>query len=421
MMLQADPQRLLESIDTLARFGGSDQGMNRFAYTPEEQAALTHLKACFTKAGLEVREDAVGNVFARWEGTEPGLPPLVTGSHIDTVRNGGRYDGALGVLAAFEAIRVLKDNACRLRHSIDLFISRDEEGTRFNATLFGTAAMTGQLTEQDLAKVDSQGVSVAQAMTAQGYDPAAWRQARLSPGDLTAYLEVHIEQGRILETEGIPIGIVTGIAGPLWLKVTLRGQAGHAGATPMRIRRDPMVAAARLMMETDRIARRFDHTVATTGQIKVLPGSTNVIPAEVEYTIDLRDVSMTDRSQAEADIRTAARIIADDTGVSIDLQDLVRVPSVPNDEGIMTEMETAAGELGLATLRMPSGAGHDAMHIGQLCPFGMIFVPSRNGWSHRPDEYTPIEDCANGANVLIHTLIRLDERLATDQGSPESI
>lgn len=411
MMLQADPKRLLESIENLAQFGGSDQGMNRFAYTPEEQAALAHLKARFAIAGLKVREDAVGNVFARWEGTEPDLPPLVTGSHIDTVRNGGRYDGALGVLAAFEAIRVLQANDWRLRHSVDLFISRDEEGTRFNATLFGTAAMTGQLTDQELVKADNQGVSVAQAMLAQGYDPTAWREATLSPGDLAAYLEVHIEQGRILESEAIPIGIVTGIAGPLWLKVTISGQAGHAGATPMRIRKDPMVAAARLMVETDRIVRRFDHTVATTGQIKVLPGSTNVIPAQVEYTIDLRDVSMTDRNQAETAIRTAARAIAGETGTTIELEDIVRVPSVPSDERIMAEMEEAAGELGLTTLRMPSGAGHDAMHIGQLCPFGMIFVPSYNGWSHRPDEYTPIEDCARGTDVLIRTLIRLDERL----------
>lgn len=410
-MLMADPNRLMQRLDELAQFGGSSSGMNRFAYTAEEQAALKYLKKLFADLDLTVREDPVGNVFARYEGSEPDLKPLVTGSHIDTVRNGGRYDGALGVLAALEAIQVLKEHNVRLRHPVDLFISKDEEGTRFNATLFGTAALTGRLREQDLAKEDEAGVSVAQAMAALGYDPEAYTEAELEPGELAAYLELHIEQGRILETDQVPIGIVTGIAGPLWLKVRIRGEAGHAGATPMRIRKDPMIAAARLILETDRIVRQFPAVVATTGQMTLRPGSTNVIPAEVEYTIDLRDVDQNQRDQAEDLIRQAAAAIQAETGVTIEFHDLVRVEPVPSDPKIMTVLEEAAASLSLGSQRMPSGAGHDAMYLGQLCPFGMIFVPSKDGYSHRPDEYTAPQDCVNGVNTLIQALLRLDELL----------
>lgn len=412
-MIKANKARLARRIDELARFGGSDQGMNRFAYTPEEKAAQDYLKEIFRDLGLTFREDAVGNIFARYEGTVPGLKPIVSGSHIDTVRNGGKYDGALGVLSILEVIETFRENDIHLKHPLDLFISKDEEGTRFTTTLFGTAAMIGKLTGKDLLRTDNAGITIRDAMQAAGYDPDQLEAARALPGSIAAYLEVHIEQGRVLENAGIPIGVVTGIAGPLWLSVTVRGEAGHAGATPMRIRHDPMIAAAELILRTDGIVRQYKDTVATTGQLKVLPGSTNVIPAEVTYTIDLRDVNMADRDDAEAKIRDAAGAVMTKYGVTVELSDLGRVDSVPCDPAIMSVIEESAKDLGLPSLRMPSGAGHDAMYIRELGPFGMIFVPSVNGYSHRADEYTPLEDCLNGVKVLAETILRLDDRLTS--------
>lgn len=410
-MIYGNKDRLAKRLEELSRFGGSSHGMNRFAYTSEEKEAQDYLKQLFAEIGLEVREDSVGNIFARYPGSDPTLKPIVSGSHIDTVRDGGKYDGALGVLSILEVIESLRENGITLDHPLDLFISKDEEGTRFSSTLFGSNAMIGNITAVDLEKQDTDGISVRQAMITAGYDPDQFGAAKLEPGSIAAYLEVHIEQAKVLETSQIPIGIVTGIAGPLWLSVTVKGEAGHAGATPMRIRHDPMVAAARLILETDQIVRQFPDTVATTGKIKVSPGSTNVIPAEVVYTIDLRDVTMEHRNLAEANIRTAAEQVMAEYGVSIEFSDLARVDSVPCDENIMDIIEESAKSLGLASLRMPSGAGHDAMHIKELGPFGMIFVPSVNGYSHRPDEYTSLTDCINGVNVLAETILRLDKLL----------
>lgn len=410
-MIYGNKDRLAQRLEELSRFGGTSHGMNRFAYTKEEKAAQDYLKQLFATIGLEVQEDAVGNIFARYPGSDPTLKPIVSGSHIDTVRDGGKYDGALGVLSILEVIESLRENNVTLNHPLDLFISKDEEGTRFSSTLFGSNAMIGTITAVDLDKQDADGISVRQAMTDAGYDPDQFSAAALEPGSIAAYLEVHIEQAKVLESSQIPIGIVTGIAGPLWLSVTVKGEAGHAGATPMRIRHDPMIAAAKLILETNQIVQKFPDTVATTGKIKVSPGSINVMPAEVAYTIDLRDVNMDHRHQAEANIRVATEEIMNESGVTIEFTDLARVDSVPCDDDIMTIIEESAQSLGLSSLRMPSGAGHDAMLIKELGPFGMIFVPSVNGYSHRQDEYTTLTDCINGVNVLGETILRLDKLL----------
>ncbi len=410
-MLTINTDRLGQRLEELAQFGGSPLGMNRYAYTREEDEALDYLKGIFRELGMTVTVDPVGNLSARYEGTDPALKPIVSGSHIDSVRNGGRYDGNLGVLGALEAIQRLHETGTRLRHPFVLFISKDEEGTRWASTMFGTEAMLGPLHPEILDRVDAEGISLRQAMTDSGYDPEGIFHAKVEPGTYAGYVELHIEQARVLETVKQPIGIVTGIAGPLWMSVRITGQAGHAGATPMRIRKDPMQAAARLIVEADRIARQFQDTVATTGTMNVKPGSTNVIPAEVQYTIDLRDVSMADRTSAEEQIKAAARALEAEMGVEITFTDKVRTPSVLCDPAFMDVIEAAAAQLNLSSLRMPSGACHDAMHMGSICPFGMIFVPSINGYSHRADEYTPLEDCVNGVNVLLQTILKLDETL----------
>lgn len=410
-MLKVDQKRLARRIEELAQFGRSDRGMNRYAYTKEEDQALDYLKGIFQELGMTVAVDPVGNLFARYEGTDPDLKPIVSGSHIDSVRNGGKYDGNLGVLGALEVVSRLHEEGRRLKHPFVLFISKDEEGTRFGATMFGTEAMMGPLPEAMLERQDENGITLGEAMAAAGYDPNGVFKAAVEPGSYAGYVELHIEQARVLETSKLPIGIVTGIAGPLWLSVKITGEAGHAGATPMRIRKDPMVAAAKLIVEADRIARQFQDTVATTGKMQVNPGTTNVIPANVTYTIDLRDVSMADRSQAEQEIRDYAKQLESEMGVTIEFTDMVRTPSVLCDPQIMDVIEQSSQELELPSLRMPSGACHDAMHFGALCPFGMIFVPSVKGYSHRADEFTPVEDCTNGANVLLQTILKLDDLL----------
>lgn len=410
-MLKINKDRLARRIEELSAFGGSELGMNRLVYTKEEEAALNYLKGIFHELGLSVRVDAVGNLFARYEGLDPILKPIVSGSHIDSVRNGGKYDGNLGVLAALEVIQRLHEEGLRLKHPLELFISKDEEGTRYGSTMFGTAAMIGEVTHEDLdSRMDADGISLREAIQKAGYAPEELASAVVQPGSLAAYIELHIEQAVVLESEALPIGIVTGIAGPCWISVTIKGVAGHAGATPMRIRHDPMVAASRLIAETDRIARQYQDTVATTGLVKVDPGTTNVIPREVYYTIDLRDVNMDHRNLAEKQIRDYAKNLESELGVTIEFGDLVRVDSVPCNPDIMDLIEGASQELGLKSLRMPSGACHDAMHFGGICPFGMIFVPSVRGYSHRADEYTSPEDCANGADVLLQTILKLDEK-----------
>lgn len=409
--MKCNRERLSGRIEQLAQFGGGPEGMNRFAYTQEEQQALAYLRTIFSELDLTVHEDSVGNIFARYEGRQPELKPILAGSHVDTVRSGGKYDGALGVLAMLEAIQTFKEHDLQLEHPIELLITKDEEGTRFNSTLFGSGAMAGKITAKDLQHVDQSGITLAAAMQELGYDPEQFQLARKNRGDFAAYLEVHIEQGKVLETSGTQIGIVTGIAGPAWLEVTVTGEAGHAGATPMGIRKDPMTAAAQLILDTNRIVRSYPHTVATTGQMNLKPGSTNVIPSHVIYTIDLRDVSIEDRNGAEAQIREAAGDIMKEYGVTVAFKDLVRVDPVPSSDQIMDVIEDSCRTLGLSSVRMPSGAGHDAMFLGEICPFGMIFVPSLHGYSHRPDEYTAPQDCANGVDVLIEAIRRLDQQL----------
>lgn len=407
--MEINSGRLWSRLMELGEIGKRDSGgVTRFSFTPEEQQARVQVIKYMLEAGLEVREDAAGNVIGRLEGTNPQAPAVLTGSHIDTVPDGGKFDGALGVIAAIEALQVMRERGKESVHPIEVIAFTDEEGSRFGFGMIGSRAMAGTLRPEDLEHRDERGVSIAEAMRAAGVDPERVGEAAKLPGEVKAYIELHIEQGKVLESRNSPVGLVTGIAGPLWQQFTLTGQAGHAGATPMNMRKDPMQAAAELLGQIYGEAGRYPNAVATVGKIRALPGGVNVIPGQVEFSLDLRDIDEADRDSLEAAIRDQAYRICGNRGIGLQIDLLQRVapaPSSPEVRQAISEAGRAAGLPSLPTL--VSGAGHDGMQFSSRWPLGMIFVRSRDGVSHSPEEWSSPEDCASGAEVLYHALLAL--------------
>jgi hydantoinase/carbamoylase family amidase len=360
-------------------------------------------------AGLEVRLDAVGNLFGRWEGADGDAPLVLTGSHVDTTLNAGRYDGVLGVLGAIEAVERLRDAAVRPRRSIELVVWAGEE-PRFGTGCVGSRVAAGELGRADLDRLcDREGTSMAQALRGAGFDPDRLEAARIDPATVHALVELHIEQGVVLESNGESIGVVTAIAAPHDFRLTLRGAATHAGATPMGLRRDALAGAAEVMVALERAARESDSgtTVATVGILRVRPGAINVVPGEVELDVDVRDSDLEAREAVVASIVAAARAVADRRGLEVEVTRIVEDVPVACDERVVAAVEDACRELGLSYRRMTSGAYHDAMIIGRRVPIGMIFVPSVGGVSHHPDELTAPDDLDRGVQVLTGTLSRL--------------
>jgi allantoate deiminase len=400
-------RRLMELGTVGAQSGG---GVTRFSFTAEERWAKDLVIGYMKKAGLAVREDAAGNVIGRREGGDPSAPVVMTGSHLDTVPQGGKFDGALGVLAAIEALQQMNEAGVATRHPIEVAVFTDEEGARFGFGMLGSRAMAGTLRAEDLtAHRDEHGLTIAQAMTQAGLDPARIGEAARRPGEIRAYVELHIEQATVLERHNLPVGVVSGIAGPLWLQFRLRGEAGHAGATPMCGRRDPLAAAARILTHIYDETRNFPNAVATVGKIHAFPGGINVIPGEVAFTLDVRDIDEAARNALESRLLSRAEEICGAHGIDLEVAELQRVAPAPCAPELMAAIEQACRKLGHAPLVLPSGAGHDGMQLVRLCPIGMIFVRSRNGISHSPEEWTSPEDCFAGASVLYHTLLALAE------------
>ncbi|WP_029422791.1 Zn-dependent hydrolase [Alicyclobacillus macrosporangiidus] len=407
-MVEVNRQRLWDRLMALAEIGRQpDGGVTRLAFTPEWRRAKERVAGFMREAGLEVREDTVGNLIGRWPGRRPELPVVLTGSHLDSVFHGGNFDGPLGVLAAVEALQTLRENGIETDHPVEVVSFTDEEGARFRFGMTGSRAVAGTLTAEDLEHRDADGVSIAEAMRAYGLDPAAFREAARSKGSVKAYVELHIEQGRVLENAGLAVGVVSGMAGPLWLRFTVEGEAGHAGATPMNLRRDPLVGAAAIVQAIEAECRRHAHTVGTVGQLQVHPGGVNIIPGRVEFTLDLRDVDEAERDSAEAAILAEARAVCAARGLGLTVETLQRIPPVPCAPAIQRIIGDACGQLGMRSITLVSGAGHDGMQLRDLCPVGMVFVRSKDGISHDPAEYTSPEDCAAGADVLMHTLLQL--------------
>ncbi|GGG16559.1 Zn-dependent hydrolase [Paenibacillus abyssi] len=401
--------RLWKRIFELAEVGKQKSGgITRLSFTEEDKAAKTLVASYMKEAGLTVREDAIGNLIGRKEGKTPDAPLIVLGSHIDTVPNGGSFDGALGVLSGIEVLHTLHEQGVETDSPIEVIAFTDEEGTRFQFGMIGSRAFAGILADEQVeGAVDSNGTSLAQAMRESGFNPQAIADAARKPGSIKAYLEVHIEQGKVLENRGLPVGIVSGIAGPLWMKWVITGEAGHAGATPMGLRKDPLAAAARLMSYFEEEASKYPNAVATVGTISVKPGGVNVIPGQVEFTLDLRDIDEEARDEVESRLIDFANKVCEERGVDFHLETLQRVPPVPCSEPLQQVIRQAVRQEGLEDFCLPSGAGHDGMQFKELCPVGMIFVRSKDGVSHNPAEWSSKEDCGQAADVLYRVVSEL--------------
>ena len=404
-------RRLNQTLEELGRFGDSPDGMQRLAFTPADVAGRDYAMSLMRRAGMQVRIDPGGNIIARREGSDPNLPAIAMGSHLDTVPNGGKYDGSLGVMGGIEVVQALSDANVSLRHPVEVLVFTNEEGTRFHRWLFGSRAMAGTLEPGDLTAVDDEGVLMSSRLAdIQGNMERVQRAGR-QPGELAAYLELHIEQGPTLHQSGVPIGVVTGITGRWVYQADIVGVPNHAGTTPMSGRHDALVSASRLVLEVQRMASELEVCrVGTAGTIQAYPGAVNVVPGQVKVGFEFRDLDMACLAAADAEIRSVAASIAARDGVSIDINRFESTQSAPI-SGDMQELVAAASErAGLAHQRLPSGAGHDAQSMAGITDAAMIFVPSVDGVSHSPGEYSTPEACANGAQVLLELLLLADRR-----------
>ena len=402
----ANTQRLQEHLTALAHFGANpDGGVSRIAFSEADVAGRAYVRRLMEDAGLAVRIDSAGNLIGRRAGTDPSLPAIVVGSHTDSVPHGGNYDGDVGVMSGIEVAQQLRDRHIPLRHALEVLDFTDEEGS-----LAGSRAMAGDLTPATLDLVNSSGRNVRDGIRALGGQPDAIGQARRNPTDLLAYLEVHIEQGGTLERTHTNIGVVEGIVGIHWWEATVTGVANHAGTTPMDQRHDALLAAADLVLAVNASAtERPGRQVATVGRIQAEPGAPNVIPGRVVLSIEIRDLDAARIEAVFERIQARAREIAQIRGTRIEFRDLeaTAAPAL-TDVRLQRVIDEAARALGLTTIAMPSGAGHDAQDIARIAPIGMIFVPSVGGISHSPREYTSGADIANGVNVLMGAVLAID-------------
>lgn len=408
--LRINPERITVRIEELAAFGTSEQGgVSRLAFSEADLQARAFIIEAMTKAGLDVRIDAAGNIIGRREGLNPSLPPILSGSHLDTVPSGGKYDGTVGVISALECAQVLEDHGITTHHPLEVIVFVDEEGG-----LVGSRAMTGTLTPEALDVISHSGKTVREGIRFLGGDPDNLSTCVLQEGEIKAFIEVHIEQGGTLELEDIDIGVVEGIVGINWWDVTIKGIANHAGTTPMDMRKDALLAAAHLIIAANRVVTGMPgRQVGTVGRIRAEPGVPNVIPGQVVMSLELRDLSADKIQSIFQEIRMKAEAIAEKSGTAITFSpiDATAVPA-PTDPAVRSAIAEAAHELGLTFRFMPSGAGHDAQHMAKIVPTGMIFVPSVEGISHSPKEFTRNQDIVNGANVLLHTILKLDSPIS---------
>ena len=403
-----DADRLWSRLSELAEIGRSEGGgVTRLSFTEEERAAKDLVASYMREAGLVVREDAAGNLIGRREGRVEDAPIVLTGSHVDSVRNGGNFDGPLGVLGAVEALQTMDELDVETVHPVEVVAFTDEEGARFSFGMIGSRVTAGTLAPEHLANEDENGMSIEQAMRTSGLDPGRVDEAARARGSVYAYVELHIEQGGILESKNLPVGVVTGIAGPVWLRLTLVGEAAHAGTTPMNLRRDALAAAAAVIGRIELEAERTGTSVGTVGQLDLSPGGINIVPARVNFSLDLRDIDEDVRNNVEARIMHEAALLCEKRGVELETKTIQRLPPAPCSALVTDAVREACETLDLEPFALASGAGHDGMHLVELCPIGMIFVRSKGGVSHNPAEYSSKDDCAAGAEVLYRTLLKL--------------
>jgi N-carbamoyl-L-amino-acid hydrolase len=410
--IQVDISRLITELAELAEYSDAEPpAVTRVLFTEPDLKARKFFKGLFAEAGLTIREDPLGNIFARWRGTQPDFPAIGTGSHTDAIPFAGRYDGTVGVLGALEAFRALKAAGWIPRRSLEVLMFTSEEPTRFGIGCLGSRLLSGNLSPDAAESLtDTSGLTLKEICRQAGCN-GSLTDARLPKNYYASFVELHIEQGPILQTENIPIGVVTAIAAPASFRVHLNGAGGHAGAVLMGGRRDALCAAAEIVLAVETAAKTSPSldTVATTGVCKVHPGAVNSIPSRVTLEIDVRDIQLESRDRAVEQIRMAAERTCDTRGIRSAMEVLNADPPAAANEKVLAAIQSSCQHLRLPFKRMVSRAYHDSLFMARLCPMGMIFIPCKDGISHHPDEFSSPDAIQKGVEALALTLAQLSD------------
>jgi ureidoglycolate amidohydrolase len=410
--LHINRDRLVADLETLASFSDdTPPGISRLVFADADQRSRVWLKSQCSAAGLAVREDAVGNMFARWVGARPQLAAIGSGSHIDAIPHSGKFDGTVGVLGGLEAIRALQQSGFQPQRSIELLLFTSEEPTRFGLGCLGSRMLSGGLnSDADTRLKDAEGNTLAQLRAAAGFQ-GSLDQVRLPEGYYAAFVELHIEQGPLLEKESLPVGIVTSIAAPAALRIAIKGEGGHAGGVLMPDRKDAFCAAAEIVLAVEERARATGSidTCGTVGKCQIYPGAVNSIPSRVEMDVDVRDTDEQRRNRVLREIEQACAQVAARRKLQVSVTPINADAPATCSPRVINAMVEAAEENGLPYKKMVSRAYHDSLFMARIAPVGMVFIPCRGGVSHRPDEYAAPQEIENGAKVLASTLARLSQ------------
>ncbi len=403
-----NPARLQAHFEQMSEIGKlGETGTCRPTMTPVEKKAFELAATWMRDSNMTTRIDNFGNLVGRLYGTDPSLPVLMMGSHLDSQPYGGRFDGVAGVLCAIEAISTLVEQGIRPARTIDIVSFADEEGWRFNKGLFGSRGILGRLEEGEIQRTDKDGITREKALIDFGCDPTKFKESEYPAGSIFCFLELHIEQGPILDLGHKPIGVVSGISGPLWLTVKLKGMAGHTGSVPMHLRKDALVGAAEIIVAVNEIATQVPgaETVGTVGTINVFPASRNIIPEEVTFTIDLRDIDHSRRNRYEAQLRARINDITTKHKLTYEISEDTNSEPRYCAGWIKEIIHQQCAQLSLDAPELMSGPFHDALALSYACDYGMIFVRCKDGISHNPLEYASYDDLALGAEVLYGTVL----------------
>ncbi|WP_274652031.1 Zn-dependent hydrolase [Paenibacillus humicola] len=406
--------RLEERIERLGRIGRTPEGgVTRLALSDEDRQAQALAAEWMEQAGMSVYRDPAGNLIGRIEGMDREAPPVVIGSHIDTVQNGGKYDGAIGVLGGIEVVQHFREEGLCTFRPIEVIAFCEEEGSRFQSGMFGSRALAGMTGEADLELTDGRGITRREALAGFGLEPGRIGvQAVRRPGEVRAYLEMHIEQGPVLERAGAPVGIVGGIAGPAWMEVSVEGKAGHAGTLPMTMRRDALLGAGEIALLVEHICRSYPGTpvAGTVGRLAVLPGGTNIVPGRALFSVDIRDIDAIRREEIIERVRSGALEIGDRRGLAVRFDERMKIDPVRCSPAIVSLMKEKSLGMKLECLELVSGAGHDAQIMASITDVGMIFVRCKDGVSHHPAEFAEPADIALGTELLARVALELAAR-----------
>ncbi len=407
-------RRLMHDLNAVGRIGIGDRGgVTRLVFSIKELRSRQLLIHLMRQAGLKIHIDAIGNIFGRFDGSDPGMPAVLAGSHLDTVIHGGKYDGPVGVIGALEAIRTIGENNVPVRSPLEVICFVGEESSRFGFSTLGSSLAAGEVHPKDLANaVDAQGTKLETVLASLGITRRNLKSLKRDPKTVKAYLELHIEQGPILETIGKRIGLVTSIAAPSRFRIIFKGRADHSGTTPMEMRKDALVAAAEFIAFVEKICRRYSsmekgRVVGTVGAVKVEPGIINAVPGKVELAVDIRSTSAASKNHVTRSVKAQARSIARERRIGLEVLTIREENPVPLDQRLLSITREICEGKAIDYEIMPSGAGHDAMQMAKITRSGMIFVPSKRGISHNPLEWTDPADIALGAQLLMETMIRV--------------